>query len=282
MTSILQKIFGDDVVKKTWGTNNDITNEDDASQVMPDAILNGFEAYPVQNGKRIIPQGALASIFFAIAKNLNILQTKTITATQTEYFNRNNTQPITAENIYQDVRLARFAVINSTNGLTQTLAIGGSYNLLTSLLEANETQQSSIAIQYKNTLNAVQATLLNQTTDRFLMPSSLYTFNSNYIKYTFRVQVTYNVPATTQTIVFYIRLRRGSDNSVIPGGELRFVIHNTNAKTGEIICGSLETSVNSEIDPFVVNGCYLSIENDASSANSLTITGTHITIFCNT
>ncbi len=53
---------------------------------------------------------------------------------------------------------------------------------------------------------------------------------------------------------------------------------NTVARTGETAGGIFETFVEYETDPFVLNGCYLSIDNDSISSDSITVTGINIRI----
>jgi hypothetical protein len=203
-------------------------------------------------------------------------------ATDQEVFNKDNSKPITAENISNAVTLAKFSAGNSISGLTQNVAIGGTYNLLTSLVSTSEVQNGNIVIQYKNISNTVQNYILDDINNKFLFPSNLYTYNLLYNPYRIRVQVTYNIPTTTnQTTRFYIRLRRVIDNSVVPAGTLEFDITNTVARTGETADGVFETFVNSETDPFVLNGCYLSIDNDSISSDTITVTGVNIRIFRN-
>ena len=89
-------------------------------------------------------------------------------ATSTEYFNKDDTKTITPNDIANDVRLAKFSVANGVTGLTQVVAVGTTYNMLTSLLTANEVSNTNIPIIYKNTANATQNTILDEINHKFL------------------------------------------------------------------------------------------------------------------
>jgi hypothetical protein len=207
-------------------------------------------------------------------------------ATPTEYFNKDNTKTVTANNIANDVRLAPFAVLNLATGLTQAVAIGGSYNLLTPLVTANEVQRSDFPIVYKNTANAVQNNLLQiaaPTTDNFLLlPSPANTFNKVYVPYIIRVNCTATIPsvASDRSTEFFIVLRRVVDNSEV-GRSAKFSKGPNAAATTEFSTALIQTFVNSETDPFVVGGCRLFLEITAGSNTGLTLTAEEVTIFRN-
>lgn len=260
-----KKLFSNDYITKTTLNTTDLF-------VVGDAI-DGFR--PANITATDVISEVVNNIPNATTSSSGIVQL----ATDQEVFNKDNSKPITAENISNAVTLAKFSAGNSITGLTQNVAIGGTYNLLTSLVSASETQDGNIAIQYKNITNTVQNYILDDVNNKFLFPSNLYTYNLIYNLYTIRVQVTYNIATTTnQTTRFYIRLRRVIDDSVVPAGTLEFNMTNTVARTGETAGGIFETFVKYETDPFVLNGCYLSIDNDSISSDSITVTGINIRI----
>lgn len=201
-------------------------------------------------------------------------------ATQQEYFNKNNTKTVTAANIANDVRNASFSVSNSITGLNISVAPNTTYNLLTALTEAGELQNGSIAITYKNISNITQSKILDEVNNKFLLFSALHTLNSTYYHLRFMVQVTYNITTTTnQTTMFYIRLRRVVDNSIVTGGTILGVQHNVGTRTNETLNGAIPVFVNGELNPLVLDGCYLSFDNDSASSATIVITGIDIIIF---
>lgn len=201
-------------------------------------------------------------------------------ATQTEYLNKDNGKAITANNVYNDVRLANFSVSNSATGLTQVVAIGGSYNLLTPLLEANEEQVGNIPIVYKNAANVVQNKILDEANDKFLFPSNLNTFNLSYVPYLIRVIFTVNIPTipNDRSTEFTIAIRRVIDNSEVASID-PFVKTTGAAVTNKQYTAILKTFVNSETDPYILDGCRLFIENSAGSETTVTLTSASIRIF---
>ena len=133
------------------------------------------------------------------------------TATQTEYFNKDNTKAITAENIANDVRQASFSIVNkSYNGSQQTdagdsatwlpiaapqlIPTGGErldgtgvfvpgLNLLSTMLSVNEANTDLVdytGFEFKDTANTLlngNGKWFNDTDKKWLAPSPLYTFN---------------------------------------------------------------------------------------------------------
>ena len=164
------------------------------------------------------------------------------------------------------------------------MAIGGSYNLLTPLLTANEIQRSDFPIVYKNTGNAAQNNLLQittPTTDNLLLfPSPANTFNKTYVPYLIRVNCTATIPsvANDYSTEFFIVLRRVVDNSEV-GRSAKFSKGSNAAATTEFSTALIQTFVNSEADPFVIGGCRLFLEITAGSNTGLTLTAEEVTIF---
>lgn len=200
-------------------------------------------------------------------------------ATPTEYFNKNADYFATPELISNDVRLARFSVSNSATGLTQAVAVGGSYNILTPLLEASETQASNIPIIYKTIANATQSKILTEADDKFLFPSNLNTFNLTYVPYLIRVVFTVDIPNIANNLIteFSIVIRRVIDNSAVATAS--FFKGTGSAVTDKQYTAVIKTFVNSETDPYVVDGCYLSLENSSGSATQITLKSANIRIF---
>lgn len=200
-------------------------------------------------------------------------------ATSTEYFNKDDTKTITPNDIANDVRLAKFSVANSVAGLTQVVAIGATYNMLTSLLEGNEVSNTNIPIIYKNTANATQNTILDEINDKFLFPSNLNTFNLSYTPYSIRVIFTIDIPTipNDRSTEFAIAIRRVIDNSEV--ASTIFFKTNGAAVINKQYTVILKTFVNSETDPYVVDGCRVFIENSAGSETQITLKSVNIRIF---
>lgn len=199
--------------------------------------------------------------------------------TPAEYFSKNNTKVITPSDVANDVRLARFSVGNSATGLTQAVAVGGDYNILIPLLSTNETQASNIPIVYKTTGNATQSKFLDNANDKFLFPSNLNTFNLAYVPYLIRVIFTVNIPTISndRSTEFTIAIRRVIDNSEV--ASTTFFKATGPAVTNKQYTAILKTFVNSETDPYVIDGCSVFIENNSGSETQITLTSVNIRIF---
>lgn len=199
--------------------------------------------------------------------------------TPAEYFNKDNVKVITPRDVANDVRLARFSVGNSATGLTVAVAPNGTYNLLTAFLEANEVQNGNIPIIYKNTANVVQNTILDEANDKFLFPSNLNTFNLAYVPYLIRVIFTINIPIipNDRSTEFTIAIRRVIDNSEV--ASTTFFKATGPAVTNKQYTAILKTFVNSETDPYVLDGCRVFIENNSGSETQITLTSVNIRIF---
>lgn len=199
--------------------------------------------------------------------------------TPAEYFNKNNTKAITSNDISNDVRLARFSIGNSATGLTQAVTVGGSYNFLISFLSTNETQASNIPIVYKTTANATQSNFLDDVNDKFLFPSNLNTFNLTYVPYLIRVIFTLDIPIipNDRSTEFTIAIRRVIDNSEV--ASTTFFKGTGSAVTNKQYTAILKTFVNSEADPYVLDGCRVFIENSAGSETAITLKSVNLRIF---
>jgi len=171
---------------------------------------------------------------------------------------------------------------NSDTGLAQLVPTGDpilvatiGYNLLSTLLETNETLESNVPIEYKDTAGASQTTILDETNDKFMFPSNLKTFGKQYVDYTIRIRMTIDWSAGKSK--FYVRLRRIVDNSFV--FSFSFSQVDFPSQTSAIEGTSIKTFVNSESDPFVVGGAYLDILNDDDSVGTVTLQDVDVRIF---
>ena len=206
-------------------------------------------------------------------------------ATDPEVFNKDSTRYITGLSLYNNVFFQEWLTANSVTGLTQAVPTGVvatiGYNLLTSLLEANESTTSNVPINFKDIADSPQLKILNQASNKFLFPSNLNTFNSQYADYFIRIDLILDITSTSNsTSKFYVRLRRVVDDSIV--FTLTFSESDFGAQTDKPISGSVPTFVNGESDPFVVDGCYLDILRDNNSVGgNITIKSVDIKIFRN-
>ena len=182
------------------------------------------------------------------------------------------------------VALPQYSVGNSSTALNQliptgdptTLALG--YNLLTSFLESNESQESDTLIVYRDVADSIQSTYLDETNNKFIFPSNINTFANKYISYFIRIVTSVDLQnVNNSTTKYYIRLRRVIDDSIIATDQ--FIQSDFNAQNGLIITSEIKTFVNSETDPFVIDGCYFDILNDSNSSGSVTLQNVSIRIF---
>lgn len=196
-------------------------------------------------------------------------------------------QEFVQTNLNSFVYNPKFTISNSSTAVNQLVPTGDpantstvGYNLLTSFLESNEDVKSNISIQYKNTSNANQNTVLDETNNKFLFPSNLNTFGVSYVPCVFRITGTIDWASTNNaTTKFYIRLRRVVDNSIIYTSE--FKQSDFGAETNDFFSAVIPSFVNSETDPFVVDGCYFDILNNSNSTGSVTLQDLSIRIFFN-
>lgn len=202
-------------------------------------------------------------------------------ANDVEIFAKNAVKPISASGLFNNTFFQNYVVTNSIGSLAQVVAIGGTYNILTSLLAANEAQISNVAIAYKTIANAAQTKILDEVNNKFLFPSNLYTYGTTYTQYIVRVSITIDVPLIPNHLAtrLYLRLRRVVDNSIVYTAE--FNQSTFAAQTGVSQSHSMPIFVNDEADPFVVGGVYLDILNNAASATSITVQSVDISIFRN-
>lgn len=213
-------------------------------------------------------------------------------ATQLEYFNTNNAKTVTAENIYNDVRHIKYSIGNNTtipsvvppeaDPVPDGGALNAGYNLLTNLLEVNETLPPS-EITYKNISNVTQSTLLDETNNKIVLPSELYTYNNTReANFGFRVRLsaTTNAAVTGNVIIYYIRIIRSADNTIVDTIQYQIsdVGNNVNLKQTFYFA---DTFIKGEGDPYVNDGFYIDIIKDPQSTDGagLGITNFDLRIF---
>jgi len=185
---------------------------------------------------------------------------------------------------------SRFSVAWSLTAQNITLTAWQSVNLLNNFTTAWEVVRANVAPVYKNIYNVTQTYFLDETNNRFIFPSNLYTYGNTYSPYVFRITGTFNIPTTSWvTTRFLVQLRRYTDNSIIY--TIPFIMSDVpGAQTGVVFSGAIPSFVNSETDPFVVSpeittigtgwgGCYIEILNTANSSTSITLQDIGIRIF---
>ena len=199
-------------------------------------------------------------------------------ATQAQSFDKSGVKASSPELIAGDVRVQNYSVSNSTGVVSSVLAAGASLNINTLLLESGETA-IGVTPAYKTIADAAQTTFTDETNDKFLFPSNLYTYNNVYTGYVVRgvLTVDHGAVSTNQSINIHLSLKREVDDSIV--SQALKVIHNQASTTGEIMAFEFTTFVNSETDPYVVDGIYLDLTNDALSSGSFTLTKADVRIF---
>lgn len=199
-------------------------------------------------------------------------------ATQAQSFDKSSVKASSPELISNDVRVQNYSVFNSTGVVSSALAAGASLNINTLLLESGETA-IGITPAYKTIADAAQATFTDETNDKFLFPSNLHTYNNEYSSYVCRVSLTidHGAVSTNQAINIYCSLKRQLDDSIV--SQSLKVIHNHASETGKIMTFEFTTFVNTESDPYVVDGVYIDLTSDAQSSASFTLTNADIRIF---
>jgi len=170
-----------------------------------------------------------------------------------------------------DSRLENYSVSNNSGVISNILAAGTTLNTCTLLLESGETAIGQNPV-YRNVAGTSQATYLDETNDKFLFPSNLNTYSTAYTQYDVRVTLVIDHPAvsTNQSIMIKCSIKREVDDSVV--SEVQHLIHHHPVATGEKVTLNFKTFVNTEADPYVVDGMYIALENMALSSGSFTLT----------
>lgn len=203
-------------------------------------------------------------------------------SSQIDSFNNTNSSALTPFLLSINPAVQNFSISGNTGTISQLLnggVVGGSsYNMLIPMLEANESQNGYIPT-FKDKNDITQTTYLDETNDKFLFPSNLYTFNNNYICYILRIIVTIDYPSISANskTTFSIRLRRFIDNSIV--SRKKIDLKDAPATTGDIYTSEFLTFVGGETDPYVVDGMYVDIINEEASDTSITLTNGNIRIF---
>lgn len=214
-------------------------------------------------------------------------------ATTTEYFNKNSTKAITADDIAEDVRILPYGVFNNTATVAVTIPTGDSiadgtgnfvhgYNLLTPFLATNESRAGASNLIYKNISNSTQATYLQEdaTTDpnqansnlnKYLFPSNLNTYNNAYTTFSIRVRVTLETLGSLggNNAFIVLRLLRGDFNAnnakIVDKVDITLTDFDANSVL-EFTRYFTFTFVSGESDPYVNDGVRLDIiESDLST-----------------
>lgn len=177
-----------------------------------------------------------------------------------------------------DSRLENYSVSNNSGVISNILAAGTTLNTCTLLLESGETAIGQNPV-YRNVAGTSQATYLDETNDKFLFPSNLNTYSTAYTQYDVRVTLVIDHPAvsTNQSIMIKCSIKREVDDSVV--SEVQHLIHNHPVVTGEKLTLNFKTFVNTEADPYVVDGMYIELENMALSSGSFTLTEFDVRLF---
>lgn len=206
-----------------------------------------------------------------VVKDLTPQESAATLATAQQYFDKDATTAATPAQIANDSSIQSYSVKGNTGAVTVVLTPGSAgYNLLTGMLEANESTAGTKP-DYFNISNVAQATYLDETANKFLFPSNLYTYNNAYAPFNFRVISTIDYPAvgSNQSTVIMVRLRRFIDDSIISTKE--FILSNALAGTDFVFTTEFLTFAGSEADPYVVDGMYVDIANSSDSDTNFTL-----------
>jgi len=156
-------------------------------------------------------------------------------------------------------QLQSFATLCSETGLNTTINPGNDLNLLTLLTEANESLKKETYFDLKDTSNVTITNFLDETNDKFVFPSNLNTFNKTYKGYIIRVNCLVDFDGgANDTEEYNFRIRRVIDNSIIDTRVLpRVELNNINNNNRGVL---FQTFVNTETDPYVLDGMYIDID----------------------
>lgn len=177
-----------------------------------------------------------------------------------------------------DSRIENYSVSNNSGVISNTIAATATLNLCTELLEANESSIGEFPV-YRNVAGTSQATYLDEAGDKLLFPSNLQTYSTEYTQYIIRptLKISHAPVGTNQTIEFFVSLKREVDDTVV--SKKTHSIHNHAAQTDEPFTFDFVTFVNTESDPYVVDGMYIEIENSPLSSLSFEVTEIDLRIF---
>ncbi len=183
---------------------------------------------------------------------------------------------ITALKINEAKQLQSFATLCSVSGLNTTIAAGNDLNLLTLFALGNESLRKESYFDLKDTSNVTITNFLDAVNDKFVFPSNLNTFNKGYKGYVIRVNTVADYAgASGATEEYNFRIRRVIDNSIIDTRVLPRV--ELDSLTGVNRGVLFQTFVNTETDPYVLDGMYIDLAVPAGG-QAITLTSLSILI----
>jgi hypothetical protein len=202
-----------------------------------------------------------------------------VLATQQEAFDLNAVKASSPATVYGSGWIQKHNIANKEVGLGIVLAAGATYNLFTPFLEANEQRIGEAPVFKTIDPETVQLTMLDEVNNKYLFPSNENTYNTSYVEFKFRVILTIDHAAvgSNATTTLKVGLYRALDDSEITASEVRLT--DVSARNGYKFTEEFTTWVNSEADPFVVDGMYVRIENEAGSSGSVTLQEDDIDMF---
>ena len=169
---------------------------------------------------------------------------------------------VTALKINEAKQLQSFATLCSVSGISTAITAGNSLNLLSLFGTANESLRKETYFDLKDTSNVTITNFLNvgltPADNKFVFPSNLNTFNKAYKGYIIRVNTVADYAgATGATEEYNFRIRRVVDNSIIDTRVLpRVELDSTTGVNRGVL---FQTFVNTETDPYVLDGMYIDI-----------------------
>ncbi len=173
-------------------------------------------------------------------------------------------------------QLQSFATLCSVSGISATIAAGNDLNLLTLFALGNESLRKESYFDLKDTSNVTITNFLDAVNDKFVFPSNLNTFNKGYKGYVIRVNTVADYAgASGATEEYNFRIRRVIDNSIIDTRVLPRV--ELDSLTGVNRGVLFQTFVNTETDPYVLDGMYIDLAVPAGG-QAITLTSLSILI----
>jgi hypothetical protein len=182
------------------------------------------------------------------------------------------------EEIATNLQIQNYTVNWNSGSISQVLAAGSSLTLNTLLTETGESYRG-VKPNFKNISDQVYSTILDETEDKFLFPSNLYTYENDYTHYIFRTTFTMDHPdlGNNAHTNVYVRLRRKIDDSIV--AVMEWDVMDKGARSNFKFGMEFNTFVGGESDPYVVDGMYIDITNDQDSDSSITLTEVDVRLF---
>lgn len=177
-------------------------------------------------------------------------------------------------------QLQSFATLCSVSGLNTTITAGNNLNLLSLFGTVNESLRKETYFDLKDTSNVTITNFLNvdptPANNKFVFPSNLNTFNKGYKGYVIRVNTVADYAgASGATEEYNFRIRRVIDNSIIDTRVLPRV--ELDSLTGVNRGVLFQTFVNTETDPYVLDGMYIDLAVPAGG-QAITLTSLSVLI----